>query len=165
MTTTGALPTPITVFASSYLLVGVAVLTLISATGSIFAMPEFSYHSQRLDGEGASAATLLALILFTLLASVFTTLCLLLAYLNGRGSATGRVLTWVLGGLAMCFNIALLTVEVYEAVSWYRDLIRIVALMTLLFTLGGITLLALPRSHEYFRAARVRAAQAAGRGH
>lgn len=142
-------------FAGSYLFAGIAALALVSAVGAFFAIPEFShYQSERSGDKTAGELAGLALVLFASLAMAFSCLCVLLAILDGQGRHTARVLTWTLSGLTICFNITLLITGVYDLVPWYRDLIRTAALATVLLATGAITLLALPSSHGYFRAAR-----------
>ncbi|MFD8588662.1 hypothetical protein ACFV1B_03770 [Streptomyces sp. NPDC059637] len=141
-------------FAASYLFAGVAALALVSSVGTFFAVPEFS-HRRSEEAADAAAGDLAAygLTAFAVFTIVFGGVCLLLSLLDGRGRQGARVTTWVVGGLSVCFNVALLTVDFYDSVPWYGDMTRIVAVGMLLLTLGSVTLLALPASHGYFRAA------------
>ena len=162
--TTTSVPTPLVppaapkppgaVFTASYLFAGVAALALVSAVGTFFAIPEFSHHRSEEAADGAAGdLAAYGLIAFAVLTIVFGGLCLLLSLLDGRGRQGARVTTWVVGGLAVCFNIALLTAGFYDSVPWYGDMTRIVSAGMLLLTLASVTLLALPASHGYFRAA------------
>ena len=117
--TTTSVPTPLVppaapkppgaVFTASYLFAGVAALALVSAVGTFFAIPEFSHHRSEEAADGAAGdLAAYGLIAFAVLTIVFGGLCLLLSLLDGRGRQGARVTTWVVGGLAVCFNIALL---------------------------------------------------------
>jgi hypothetical protein len=102
----------------------------------------------------------------------------LLAVFVGRGKQVARILTWVVGGIALCctavaFGSTLLgstlwdaarknddtlpTWDVYqdaiysEVPSWYRPVTTILSILLLLAILAPIILLALPSSHPYFR--------------
>ncbi|MFG2332537.1 hypothetical protein ACGFMM_23270 [Streptomyces sp. NPDC048604] len=145
---------PGAVFAASYLFAGVAALALVSAVGTLFAVPEFR-HLRSEEAADSTAGDLAAygLIAFAVFTIVFGGLCLLLALLDGRGRQGARVTTWVVGGVAVIFNIALLAAGFYDSVPWYGDLTRLVSAGMLLLTLASVTLLALPASHGYFRAA------------
>ncbi|MFF2926900.1 hypothetical protein ACFVTP_31575 [Streptomyces celluloflavus] len=146
---------PGAVFAAGYLFAGVAALALVSAVGTLFAVAEFS--RRRSEEAADSAAGDLAsygLIAFAVLTIAFGGVCLLLSLLDGRGRQGARVTTWVVGGLSVCFNIALLTVGFLDSVPWYGDMTRIVAAGMLLLTLASVALLALPASHSYFRSTR-----------
>ncbi|MEH1014824.1 hypothetical protein V6U90_17145 [Micromonospora sp. CPCC 206060] len=146
---------PRAVFAASYLLAGVTALALVSAIGGFYAIPEFSYlKGKQAHDSGAEVLAVFGLLGFTILAIVFGGLCLLLALLSGKGSAAARVLTWLVGGVTVCFNVVLLVVGAFQSVPWYGDLTRILAVAMLLLSTGSITLLALPASHRYFRAAQ-----------
>ncbi|WP_189885819.1 hypothetical protein [Streptomyces xantholiticus] len=146
---------PGAVFAASYLFAGVAALALVSSVGTFFAIPEFSHHRSEEAADGAAGdLAAYGLTAFAVLTIVFGGVCLLLSLLDGRGRQGARVTTWVVGALSVCFNVALLTVGIYDSVPWYGDMTRVVAVGMLLLTLGAVTLLALPVSHGYFRAAR-----------
>ncbi|WP_404816416.1 hypothetical protein [Streptomyces thermolineatus] len=141
-------------FAASYLFAGVAALALVSSVGTFFAVPEFSHRRSEEAADGAAGdLAAYGLTAFAVSTIVFGGLCLLLSLLDGRGRQGARVTTWGVGGLSVCFNVALLTVDFYDSVPWYGDMTRIVAVGMLLLTLGSVTLLALPASHAYFRAA------------
>ncbi|TVT41040.1 hypothetical protein FNH05_23085, partial [Amycolatopsis rhizosphaerae] len=158
MTTAAARPDrkpPAAVFAGSYLFVGVAALALAGGIGALFAIPELGhYESERAADDAAGKLATTGLVLYAVLAVVFSFLCLLLAILDGRGRSAARVLTWVLGGLTVCFNGGLLIVGPYDSVPWYRNLTQLAAVATVLLAIGSATLLALPASHGYFRAMR-----------
>lgn len=146
---------PGAVFVGSYLLAGMAAVALGTAIASFFAIPEFSYVQSKLeDNDEVGTLVALGLVAYALLAMVFGGLCLVLAVLDRRGNSVGRALTWVLGGLAVCFNSTLLITGVFDSVPWYRELTRIAALAIVLLAAGSVTLLALPVSHGYFRATR-----------
>ncbi|PLW71435.1 hypothetical protein GQS52_03300 [Streptomyces sp. SCUT-3] len=141
-------------FAASYLFAGVAALALVSSVGTFFAVPEFSHRRSEEAADGAAGdLAAYGLTGFAVSTIVFGGVCLLLSLLDGRGRQGARVTTWGVGGLSVCFNVALLTVDFYDSVPWYGDMTRTVAVGMLLLTLGSVTLLALPASHAYFRAA------------
>ncbi|WP_418960474.1 hypothetical protein [Streptomyces tritici] len=143
---------PGTVLAASYLFAGVAALALVSAVGTCFAIPEFSHYRSEQAGDGtAGSLAAVALTAFAVLTIAFGAVCLLLALLDGRGKNPARVLTWIVGALAVCFNVGLLAVDAYEPVPWYAGMTRTVAVGMLLLTTGSVTLLALPSAHGYFR--------------
>ncbi|MFF9347045.1 hypothetical protein [Streptomyces sp. NPDC014734] len=145
---------PGAVFAASYLFAGVAALALVSSVGTFFVIPEFSHHRSEEAADGAAGdLAAYGLTAFAVLTIVFGGVCLLLSLLDGRGRQGARVTTWVVGGLSVCFDVALLTVDSYDSVPWYGNMTRIVSVGMLLLTLGSVTLLALPSSHGYFRAA------------
>ncbi|WP_405102346.1 hypothetical protein [Micromonospora sp. NBC_01412] len=147
---------PGVVFAASYLFAGVAALALVAAIGTFFAIPEFSaYHSERAGDGAAGSLAAFGLVVYALLAIVFGVVCLLLAILDGQGMNPARVLTWLVGGLAVCFNVALLAVGGYESVPWYAYMTRVLAVVSLALTVGSTILLGLPASHRYFRTARL----------
>lgn len=146
---------PATVFAGSYLFAGVAALALVGAIGALFAIPELGhYESDRARDDAAGELAAVGLVLYAAMAVVFSFLCLLLAILGGRGRPAARVLTWVLGGLTVCFNIGLLVIGPYDSVLWYRVLTQMAAWAAILLATGSAVLLALPTSHGYFRAMR-----------
>ncbi|MGW7330674.1 hypothetical protein ACWGIU_19180 [Streptomyces sp. NPDC054840] len=143
---------PGAVFAASYLFAGVGALTLVSAVGTFFAIPELSHRQSERAGDRAAGDLVgYGLTVFVLLAIVFCAVCLVLARLDARGNSPARALTWVVGGLSVCFDIALLTVGFYDSVPWYAGMTRIVTVGMLLLTIGSALLLALPASHGYFR--------------
>ncbi|WP_406859039.1 hypothetical protein ABZO31_01810 [Streptomyces sp. HUAS MG47] len=145
---------PGAVFAASYLFAGVAALALVSAVGTLFAVPEFRHRRSEEAAEGAAGdLAAYGLIAFAVVTILFGGICLLLALLDGRGRQGARVTTWVVGGVCVCCDIALLAVGFLDSVPWYGDLTRIVAGGMLVLALGSLTLLALPASHLYFRAA------------
>ncbi|MFE3493920.1 hypothetical protein ACFXOS_12540 [Streptomyces sp. NPDC059175] len=142
-------------FAASYLFAGVAALALVSAVGTFFAVPEFRHRRSEEAADGAAGdLAAYGLIAFAVVTIVFGGLCLVLSLLDGRGRQAARVTTWVVGGLSVCFNVALLAAGFYDTVPWYRDMTRIVAAGMLLLILASVTLLALPASHAYFRSTR-----------
>ncbi|WP_158820862.1 MULTISPECIES: hypothetical protein [unclassified Streptomyces] len=155
MTTTRVEPPPAlpgTVFAASYLFAGVGALALVSAVGTFFAIPEFSQRRSEQAGDGAAGDLAgYGLTVFTSFAVVFCAICLVLAFLDARGNGPARVLTWIVGGLSVCFDVALLTVGFYDSVPWYAAMTRVVTVGMLLLTIGSVALLALPASHRYFR--------------
>ncbi|MFJ1954370.1 hypothetical protein ACIOGT_24425 [Streptomyces microflavus] len=142
-------------FAAGYLFTGVAALALVSAVGTLFAVPEFSHRrSEEAADSAAGDLASYGLIAFAVLTIAFGGVCLLLSLLDGRGWQGARVTTWVVGGVCVCFNVVLLTVGFLDSVPWYGDMTRIVAAGMLLLTLASVTLLALPVSHSYFRSTR-----------
>ncbi|MFF9688488.1 hypothetical protein [Streptomyces sp. NPDC014623] len=146
---------PGAVFAAGYLFAGVAALALVSAVGTLFAVPEFRHRrSEEAADSAAGDLASYGLIAFAVLTVAFGGVCLLLSLLDGRGRQGARVATWAVGGVCVCFDIALFTVGFPDSVPWYGDMTRIVAAGMLLLTLASVTLLALPASHRYFRSTR-----------
>lgn len=79
----------------------------------------------------------LGLVVYALLAITFGGICLLLTALDRRSNSVGRLLTWVLGGLTICFNVTLSVTGVFGSVSWYGDLTQITAFVIMLLMTGG----------------------------
>ncbi|WP_433212289.1 hypothetical protein ACQP00_52220 [Dactylosporangium sp. CS-047395] len=102
----------------------------------------------------------------------------LLGYLVGRGNQVARVLTWVVGGLALCCGVfalgaALFQSALWEAArdtnsslptwdrykeivyadvpGWYEPVTTILGILLVIAIALPIILLALPSSHPYFR--------------
>ncbi|MEV4507866.1 hypothetical protein AB0K00_02760 [Dactylosporangium sp. NPDC049525] len=123
-------------------------------------------------GQGATGAiTVVVGVLIIVLLS-------LLAVFVGKGKQVARILTWVLGGIAVCCTIgafgstillkssweqlrkddqSLPTWDRYnellysEVPSWYQPVTTVLGILLILAILAAIVLLALPASHPYFR--------------
>ncbi len=105
-------------------------------------------------------------------------LFVVLAILVGKGKQIGRILTWVVGGLATCctagvFGLTFVSKAGWEQLrkddpklptwdqynemlyselpGWYQPVSTILGVLLLLAILAAIVLLALPASHPYFR--------------
>ncbi|WP_031064424.1 hypothetical protein [Streptomyces sp. NRRL WC-3742] len=146
---------PGTVFAAGYLLAGAASLALVAAIGAFFAIPEYSDRraEQAADPQAGSAAAT-GLVAFGTTAAVLAAVILVLAVLAARGRQPARVLAWIVGGLSAVAAVAILTTDAYGSLSWFRSLIELTAAAVLVLTVLSLTLLALPRSHRFYRATR-----------
>ncbi|GAA0724681.1 hypothetical protein Drose_38000 [Dactylosporangium roseum] len=128
--------------------------------------------SQANAGQGVSSVVSIVVGL------VIAVLLGLLAFFVGQGKQVARILTWVVGGLALCctigaFGFAMLgstfweqarkndpslpTWERYnellysEVPGWYQPVTMVLSVLTVIAILVAIILLALPKSHPYFR--------------
>jgi hypothetical protein len=130
--------------------------------------------SQENAGLSAAATGTISLVVGVLI----VVLLVLLALYVGKGKQVARILTWVLGGLAVCclgsaFALTPLSSAgwdaarkndpdlptwdrynemLYEGIpGWYQPLTVVLGVLLVLLILGAIILLALPASHPYFR--------------
>ena len=174
---------PGTVTAASYLLYIAAAVQVISA---FVALSTMSAQRRAVDNAYADfpdlkdtvsnltvGAIVVGAVVGLLLAAGFVTL----GVLNGRGKNVARIITWVIGGLAVCCfggGIALGATgasnfgggasttnapkpeDVQKAVnaelpSWYTGVTTLLGLIGLIAVLGAIVLLLLPPSNAFFR--------------
>lgn len=104
---------------------------------------------------------------------IFAILYLILAIFTGRGSNVARIITWVVSGIALCcLGFGLLTTlgsnsmggggngidaeELQRNIEsslpgWYMPVSIILSVIGLLTAIAIIVLLALPKSHPFFR--------------
>lgn len=146
---------PTAVFVAGYLLCGAAALWLSAAIATLYAIPHYQrYYGDRAQDADAGRLAGLLLGVAVVTAVLGVGVALLLALSDARGSAGGRVLTWIFAGVAGCVSGAVLLLDLFAAVAWHRWLMTGTALLTLGFVLATSVLLALPRSTGYVRAVR-----------
>jgi hypothetical protein len=172
---------PATVTASSWLLFFVAALYVATFVGIIATMSTVMdiyrdiYAGTDLEGtEGIVAASSVVVGAVWLVIAIGV---VVLAVLNNKGKNASRIVTWVLGGLALCCSGALLALEglltdmqapdvdgpdpaaVQRALDaalpdWYNTLGWVTSIGSILALIAALVLLALPASNEFFRAPR-----------
>jgi hypothetical protein len=173
-----ARPRPATVTASTWLLLATAVLFLvsvvaaISTAGTVADVYRQAYEGTELAGtEGIATASTIGAALFN---ALFAAGFVVLALLNHRGKNPARIVTWVVGGLALCCSgggLALSGVtsgmqidtddgpdpaEVQRMLEdalpgWYGPVTLTVTIGVILTLAVALLLLALPPSNEFFR--------------
>ena len=149
------MPAPWVVFAGSYLFAGVAAVALAVAVGGFLAIPDLIRWQEEWVGDGAAEMpSVLGLAVFAMSAIVFAGVCLWLSVLDGRGVNRARILTWVVGGVAIWLDIGWLGFGGYSSVPWYGAATQTAAVVMLVLAAGAVTLLVLPTSSGYFRAMR-----------
>src|SRR5438046_1566923 len=97
---------PTTVTVAVILLYVAAGLEVINAIASIASYSAYNnaykaaYAGTSLANQSSTAGVqvVVTVVISLILAAIFT----VLAFLDGRGNRVGRILTWVLGGLALC---------------------------------------------------------------
>ncbi|MFI7430237.1 hypothetical protein ACIBPB_24855 [Micromonospora sp. NPDC049836] len=171
---------PAVVTASSWLLIGVAAIQLISliltlaTIGTVREVMRDAYAGTSVEG----AADFIWV--FGLVAAVLTLLLaiglVVLAMLNNRGRNGSRITTWVLGGILICctggnlLNSAAggltgggstsgdvpsseeIARRLSDAMpSWYGPVNTLLGVLSLLALLTALILLALPAANEFFR--------------
>jgi hypothetical protein len=171
-------PRPTTVTASTWLLLLVAVLYVVSAvvtistSGTVSDVYREAYAGTELEGtEGVAAASTIGAGAFSL---VFAVGFVVLALLNNRGKNPARIVTWVIGGIALCcggIGLALSGVsggfqmdtgdgpdpaEVQRMLEdalpeWYGPVTLTLAIVSIVALAVALLLLALPPSNEFFR--------------
>jgi len=173
---------PTTVTVAVILLYVAAGLEVINAIASIASYSAYNnaykaaYAGTSLANQSSTAAVqvVVTVVVSLILAVIFA----VLAFLDGRGNRVGRILTWVLGGLALCctgsaFGLGAFAKSAYDAQrntnanlptydqlqttikdalpSWYTPVVTIAGIGVLVATVVVIVLLALPASHPFFR--------------
>ncbi len=130
--------------------------------------------SQENAGLSAGATGTISVVVGVLIIAMLV----LLAVYVGKGKQVARILTWVLGGIAVCCTLSVFGLTfvgeagwnearktdpdlptwdrynelVYSEVpGWYQPLTTVLGVLLVLAILGAIILLALPASHPYFR--------------
>jgi hypothetical protein len=170
---------PATVTAATWLLLGVAAVFLLTAVlaigfaGTFGDIYEEAYAGTDLEDIGRAlgiGATVGGAVVNLLFAAGFV----VLALLDYRGKNPARIVTWVVGGLALCCTgVGLLTSSLSGAMGgnveggpspaeiqrmleaalpgWYFPLSVTLTALSLLALLVAVILLALPPSNEFFR--------------
>ncbi|WP_238009197.1 hypothetical protein KZZ52_59760 [Dactylosporangium sp. AC04546] len=126
-------------------------------------------------GTNPNVSTLIGIVVGVIILA----LLVVLAIFVGKGVQIARILTWVLGGLALCCTLSTFGLsalgeagwnearktdpdlptwqeynnQIYSAVpGWYQPVTTIIGILMVVAILVAIILLALPASHPFFRA-------------
>jgi hypothetical protein len=167
---------PATVSTANLLLLVVAALYLIgfliniSAIGTMTEV--FREEFAGTEAEGGESVAAIVIIGAASINLIFAAGFIVLAMLNNRGKNAARIVTWVVGAIALCCNgLGLvgqglgtmgtaggdidaeeLERRLTEALpSWFDGANLAVMVLTLLGLLAALILLALPASNEFFR--------------
>lgn len=160
-------PRPTTVTAAAGLLVGEAVLLLISGIYSFIsrdavqdATDKYLQDQGTAAPSGAEGIQTAASVFGIVLGLAFAAAFVALAFGVLRGANVARIITWVVAGLAMCcFGFG----SIYQVVggtgdflpSGYRTVTTIISVLQLIGYIGIVVLLALPASNAFFRKPKV----------
>ncbi|WP_018254819.1 hypothetical protein [Salinispora mooreana] len=164
---------------SSYLLIFYAVLALIDTVIALTTLGTYQeiYRDAYAgtDAEGVEGVVVFMVVAMSLVSLLFAAGLVVLALLNNRGMNTARIITWVVGGIALCCNGVGLTFSaagsamggeasddvvsqeeinrrLEEAVpSWHEPVLMLTAILGIIALLVALILLALPKSNEFFR--------------
>lgn len=155
------------------LLGGILALAFYGATQRGY---EKAYAGTSMAGQEGSAAV--GQLAGAIIGIIFGIILLVLAFLVGKGNRVSRILTWVFGGIALCCGVSGLGLtaageSLYEAgrtnnsdlppysklqdaltselPGWYTPLTVALGVIGILALLTAMVLLALPKSHPYFR--------------
>lgn len=167
---------PGSVTISSYLLYLVAVIGVIGAVAQLATIGTVSdIYRDAYEGtstEGAETFATASVVIAAVLGLLFSAGFVVLAIFNSRGKNASRIVTWVVGGIALCctgFGIAgtALTssmgasgdgpdpAEIQDRINdelpWSMPLSITTSVITLLALIAVLILLALPPSNEFFR--------------
>ncbi|MET7418061.1 hypothetical protein [Dactylosporangium sp. NPDC005555] len=173
---------PSTVNLAVYLLYAAAAIELINVIiGLVYsskitegAKKAVAGTSQAGSADNQALNGTISLVVGVLLIALFV----VLAVFIGKGKQIARILTWVLGGLALCCTVGIFglsfvgeagwnqlrkddpTLPTYdeynkliysEVPGWYQPVTTLLGVLLIVAILGAIVLLALPPSHPYFR--------------
>jgi hypothetical protein len=172
---------PSIVTVASYLLFLVAVLEVINAIlvfatlSTITDAVKSAYADTSLDPDSASSVVGVVYGVGAAINLVLAAGFAVLGIFNGRGKNPSRIVTWVVGGIALCCvgaglggnaltgsledrstagapSQAEIQAKLHDALpSWYEPITMTVTVIILLAILATIILLALPASNAYFR--------------
>ncbi len=164
---------------SSYLLISYAVLALIdmviglTTLGTVREIYRDAYAGT--ENEGTEGVVVFVFVAMSMVRLLFAAGLVVLALLNNRGMNTARIITWVVGGIALCctgVGLALSAAgsavggetsddvasqgeidrRLAEALpSWYEPVLTLTATLGVIAVLVALILLALPKSNEFFR--------------
>ncbi|MPZ25377.1 MAG: hypothetical protein GEV12_02735 [Micromonosporaceae bacterium] len=169
---------PATVTAATWLLVGYAVLAIVGGViglanaGTISDVYREAYAGT--DAEGMEGAAIGGVVGGGAVSMVIAIGVIVLAMLNHRGKNPARIVTWVLGGIALCCTGGGLALtgatsgfqmdsgtgpdpaEVQRMVdealpSWYGGVSLTITIVSILAIAVALLLLALPPSNAFFR--------------
>ncbi|GAA3394165.1 hypothetical protein [Cryptosporangium minutisporangium] len=151
-------PRPTTVTAAAGILVGLAVLSLISVIVSMLtrdtvqrATDEYLEANNTTSGGSSTLQEVIGIVFGLLFAAAFVALALGVL----RGSNVARIITWVVSGLALCCvgvgtAASLLVIAKYLPGGYLAYSYTLTAVELIGF-IAVIVLLALPASNAYFR--------------
>lgn len=173
---------PSTVTIAVALLLGAAAIELISSILSIAYAGKIADGAKKALGNSSQAGAAPGLAIGSSIGAIVGFLIIvglvLLAYFVSRGAQVARILTWVLGGIALCCTVVgfgttlagsalwdqsrkqdptLPTWDEYqramysEVPGWYKPVTTLLGVLLVLAILLAIILLAMPASHPYFR--------------
>jgi hypothetical protein len=173
---------PATVTISSYLLLVVAGVTLITAVislstiGTVTKVYRDAYRGSQL--EGVETIAIVSSVAGAVVNVLFAVGLVVLALLNNRGRNPSRIVTWVVGGLSLCCtSVALGGTAVSGSFTmssggsggpdpaelqrrlqaalpgWYMPVNLTLSALSLVVMIVALILLALPASNEFFRKA------------
>ncbi len=164
---------------SSYLLIFYAVLTLtetvigLTTLGTVRDIYRDAYAGT--EAEGTEGVVVFVFVAMSMVGLLFAAGLVVLALLNNRGMNTARIITWVVGGIALCCTgVGLALSAANSAVggetsddvasqeeidrrlaealpSWQEPVLTLTATLGAIAVLVALILLALPKSNEFFR--------------
>ncbi|WP_025618265.1 hypothetical protein [Salinispora cortesiana] len=163
---------------SSYLIFFYAVLALIDMVIGLTTVGTFqdvlrdAYAGT--EAEGAEAVVVFMVVAMSLVSLLFAAGLVVLALLNNRGMNTARIITWVVGGIALCCTSGSLALSTAGTVggeatddgisqeeinrrleeslpSWHEPVLKLTATLGVISLLVALILLALPKANEFFR--------------
>jgi hypothetical protein len=143
------------VLAAAYLIAGAAACWISAAIAGLFAIAQYTRHYTDLRQDPSSGKAVAALFVTgAVLAVLAAAPTILLAVLDAQGRPAARVLTWIFSVVGLAVAAAVLLLDMFTALPWYRWVTAGTAVATLLFLLAGGILLMTPPAGRYFRAAR-----------
>jgi hypothetical protein len=157
-------PRPPAVSWAAYLLAGLTAVWLSGAGAVFFSVPHFD-RAVSAQAEDPMAGSLVGVLLAVVVSAAVlaSSVPLVLAHLDLKGSPTARILSWVLCGVSVLVAAVLLLGGPFAAVPWLSGLYVGVSVLTVALAAGVVVLLARPGATRYFRdtAAARRAARPA----
>ncbi|GAA3449314.1 hypothetical protein [Dactylosporangium matsuzakiense] len=174
---------PSTVSLASTLLFVAAGLEVISVVLSLLYAGKIAENTKKIYEDAgvqanANASTSIGSTVGVVFGFLIVVILVLLGYFVSRGNQVARILTWVVGGIALCCSViglgaSLLTQTFWDAgrrtygelptwdsakeamyagiPGWYEPVSTILGILIVLAIAVPIILLALPASHPYFR--------------
>ncbi|MER7460335.1 hypothetical protein [Micromonospora sp. NPDC126480] len=170
---------PSVVTISSYLLIFYAILSVLSlivglsTMGTIMDVYRDAFAGT--EAEGAEGVAVFMVVAGSVVSLLFAVGLVVLAMLNNRGRNVARIVTWVVGGIALCCSglglagTALggtmggdtsgnvpsqdeINRRLDEALpSWYEPVSLLLTVLGIIALLTALILLALPKANEFFR--------------
>ncbi|MEW2384075.1 hypothetical protein AB0873_18570 [Micromonospora sp. NPDC047707] len=170
---------PSVVTISSYLLMFYAALSVLSLIIGLSTLGTFQdvYRDAfaGTEAEGSEGVIAFALVGGSIVSLLFAVGLVVLALLNNRGKNVARIITWVVGGIALCCSgLALAGTAAGNAMggqtsgdvpsqeeinrrldealpSWYEPVTLLLTVLSIIALLAALILLALPKANEFFR--------------
>ncbi|MEU7865724.1 hypothetical protein [Dactylosporangium sp. NPDC049140] len=176
---------PSTVSLASTLLFAAAGLEVINVVLSLLYAGKIAEGTKKVYEDagltaGSTATTSIGSTVGVILGFIIIVILVLLGYFVSRGNQVARVLTWVVGGIALCCSALGLGATLFaqtfwdqarktspelpswdryqeivysQVPGWYQPLTTVLSILIVLAIAIPIVLLALPASHPYFRKA------------